>query len=114
MEEPVIDEPLEYEIGSDNVFADTGVPNPEEALARAQLMSRVTGIIRERRLTQARAAEILGTNQPTVSDLMRGKMSKFSLERLIGFLNALDRDVEIVVRRRRSEGKRARIVVAGD
>jgi predicted XRE-type DNA-binding protein len=108
-----MDEPLEYEVGSDNVFADTGVPNPDEALARAQLMSRVTNIIRERRLTQTRAAEVLGTNQPTVSDLMRGKMSKFSLERLIGFLNALDRDVEITVRRR-ADARRARITVAGD
>jgi predicted XRE-type DNA-binding protein len=109
------DEPLEYEVGSDNVFADTGVPNPDEALARAQLLSRIIDIIRERRLTQARAAEILGTNQPTVSDLMRGKMSKFSLERLIAFLNALDRDVEIAVRRRPAGSSRgARFVVTGD
>ena len=93
-------EPLEYEIGSDNVFADTGVPNPEEALVRAKVMHRVTCIIRERRLTQKRAAEILGTNQPTVSDLMRGKMSKFSLERLITFLAALDHEVEITIRPR--------------
>jgi predicted XRE-type DNA-binding protein len=109
------DEPLEYEIGSDNIFADIGVPNPEEALARAQLMSRVTDIILERRLTQRRAAEILGTNQPTVSDLMRGKMSKFSLERLISFLNALDRDVEITVRHRLPDTSRVgRVVVAGE
>lgn len=108
-------DPLEYEIGSANVFADTGVPQPEEALARAELMRRVTNAIRERRLTQSRAAEILGTNQPTVSDLMRGKMSRFSLERLIAFLNALDRDVEIVVRRRPAGSARAaRIVVAGE
>lgn len=109
------DEPLEYEIGSDNVFADTDVPHPEEALARAQLMSRVMDIIRERGLTQTRAAEILGTNQPTVSDLMRGKLSKFSLERLIAFLNALDRDVEITVRRRPAGTPRgARVVVGGE
>jgi predicted XRE-type DNA-binding protein len=107
-------EPLEYEVGSDNVFADTGVPNPEEALARAELMRRVTGIIRERRLTQAGAARILGTNQPTVSDLMRGQFSKFSLERLIAFLNALDHDVEITVRQRGAGAEPARIVVGGD
>lgn len=107
-------EPLEYEIGSDNVFADTGVPNPEEALARAELMRRVTNIIRERRLTQAGAARILGTNQPTVSDLMRGHFSKFSLERLIAFLNALDQDVEITVRQRGPRAEPARIMVGGD
>lgn len=109
------DEPLEYFVGSDNVFADTGVPNPEEALARAELMRRIINIIRDRRLTQARAAEILGTNQPTVSDLMRGKMSKFSLDRLIAYLNTLGHEVEITVRPTPAEGRRtARIVVADE
>lgn len=107
-------DPLDYEIGSGNVFADTGVPNPDEALARAQLMSRVTDIILERRLTQRCAAEILGTNQPTVSDLMRGKLSKFSLVRLIAFLNALDRDVEITVRRQSGGTQRRGTIVVAD
>jgi predicted XRE-type DNA-binding protein len=103
------------EFSSGNLWADIGRPDADEALARAELMSRVTDIIRQRRLTQARAAEILGTNQPTVSDLMRGKMSKFSLERLIAFLNALDRDVEITVRRRPAGSNRAaHVVVTGD
>ena len=103
------------EFSSGNLWADIGRPDADEALARAQLMSCVTDIIRERRLTQARAAELLGTNQPTISDLMRGKMSKFSLERLIAFLNALDRDVEISVRRRPAGSNRAaRFVVTDD
>ena len=103
------------EFSSGNLWADIGRPDADEALARAQLMSRVTDIIRERRLTQARAAEILGTNQPTVSDLMRGKLSRFSLERLIAFLNALGRDVEITVRRRPAGATgAARFVVTGD
>lgn len=106
-------EPLDYEIGSDNVFADTGVANPEEALARAQLMSHIIDEIRERKLTQARAAELLGTNQPTISDLMRGKMSKFSLERLIAFLNALDCDVEITVHKKQPGSARGRVLVSG-
>lgn len=101
------------ELSSGNLWADIGRPDADEALARAELMSRVADIIRQGRLTQARAAEILGTNQPTVSDLMRGKMSRFSLERLIAFLNALDRDVEITVRRRPAD-RAARFVVTGD
>ena len=106
------DEPAVVEFSSGNLWADVGRPDADEALVRAELMSRVTGIIRERRLTQARAAEILGTNQPTVSDLMRGKMSKFSLERLIAFLTALDQDVEITVRQRpAAASRRARVSV---
>ena len=103
----------QVEFSSGNLWADIGRPDADEALARAELMSRVTDIIRARRLTQARAAALLGTNQPTVSDLMRGKLSKFSLERLIAFLNALDKDVEIRVRRLPADSNRAaRVVVA--
>lgn len=108
------DERHQVEFSSGNLWADIGRPDAEEAFARAQLMSRVVDLIRERRLTQKRAAEILGTNQPTVSDLIRGKMSKFSLERLIAFLNALDQDVQITVRPRPADSDRpALCVVAG-
>jgi predicted XRE-type DNA-binding protein len=111
----MVEEIIEVELGSGNLWADIGRPDADEALARAELMSRVTGIIRERRLTQMRAAKLLGTNQPTVSDLIRGKLSRFSLERLIAFLNALDCDVEITVRRRPDGSDRpARVTVAGD
>lgn len=102
----------EHFVGSGNVFADVGLPDAEELLARAELMRRVYVLIRERGLTQARAAAVLGTNQPTVSDLMRGKLSKFSLERLIAFLNALGQDVEISVRERPAESDGPRLLVS--
>jgi predicted XRE-type DNA-binding protein len=109
------DELPEFFISSGNIWADIGDPDAEEKFARCKLMSRVCDIVRGRGLTQAETAKILGTNQPTVSDLMRGKLSKFSLERLIGFLNALGQDVEISVRPRpeNSEGP-ALAVVSGD
>lgn len=81
---------------------------------RAQLMSRVTGIAEAQGLPDARLAGVLGVDRGTVSDLMRGKLSKFSLERLIAFLNALDRDVEITVRRTPAGSGRARFLVTGD
>jgi predicted XRE-type DNA-binding protein len=89
---------LEVEYGSGNLWADIGRPDAEEAFARSRLLHRITEIIRERKLTQAKAAKLLGTTQPTVSDMMRGKLHLFSLERLITFLKALGQDVEIVVR----------------
>lgn len=107
------DEPLEIERSSGNVWADVGRPDAEEAFARSLLMMHITDIIRAQALTQVAAAELLGTNQPTVSDLMRGKLSKFSLERLIAFLKVLDHDVEIVVRPRPAKSDRqARLTVA--
>ncbi|HEX6751274.1 MAG TPA: helix-turn-helix transcriptional regulator [Longimicrobium sp.] len=97
-------EEIEVKVGSGNLWADIGRADAEEAFARAQLMSRITDLIRERGLTQAKAAKLLGTTQPTVSDLMRGKLSLFSLERLMSFLNALDQDVEIVVTPKQADG----------
>jgi predicted XRE-type DNA-binding protein len=99
--------PKEREIvkSSGNVFADLGVKNPEEALAKAELALQINRIVKQRRLTQERIAEILGIDQPKVSALINGKLSGFSTDRLIRFLNALGRDVDIVVRfRPRSRG----------
>ncbi|HKK13693.1 MAG TPA: helix-turn-helix transcriptional regulator [Gammaproteobacteria bacterium] len=83
--------------GSDNVFADLGVPDSEEALLKAQLAELISSTIEAEKLTQARAATILGIDQPKVSNLVRGKLEGFSLERLLRFLTALGSDVEIRV-----------------
>jgi predicted XRE-type DNA-binding protein len=94
----------EYEVSSGNVFADLGFVEPEEELARAALAHRIATIIEDRRLTQAEAAAIMGVNQPKVSELLRGRLEGFSLERLARYLIALGQDVEIVVRPARDEG----------
>jgi predicted XRE-type DNA-binding protein len=86
-----------FEESSGNVFADLGLPNAEELQAKADLAFEISRTIEERKLTQAEAAEILGVDQPKVSALVRGRLSGFSMERLYRFLNALGRDVEIVV-----------------
>ena len=98
-----------------NVFADLDLVDAEELETKAQLASRIGEIVRGRNLTQVEAAEVLGATQPIVSRLLNGQLHGFSLERLVRFLNALDRDVEIVVRRRprsRSQG-RTRVRVDG-
>lgn len=103
------------EEGSGNVFADLGLRDAEELESKARLAHRIGEIVRGRHLTQAEAAEVLGATQPMVSRLLNGQLHGFSLERLVRFLNALDRDVEIVVRRRprsRDHG-RTRVRVAG-
>ncbi|HYH82762.1 MAG TPA: helix-turn-helix transcriptional regulator [Longimicrobium sp.] len=95
---------IRIEEGSGNLWADIGRADADEALARAELMRQISEMIRARGLTQAAASRVLGTTQPTVSDLVRGKLSQFSLERLIAFLNALGQDVEIVVRANPADG----------
>lgn len=99
---------------SGNVFADLEVADPEEALVKAELAHAISTIIVERRLTQTQAAELLGIDQPKVSALMRGRLSGFSVDRLLRFLLALDRDVEIVVTPKRQLRPHTRVsVVAG-
>src|SRR3990167_5353253 len=93
--------------GSENVFADIGVAHPERVLARAQIMSRVAEIIKELGLTQQKAAKILGIPQSKVSCLMNGKLSMFSLDFLFEILNALDRDVEIIIKPKTKHEKTA-------
>lgn len=99
---------------SGNVFADIGVREPEEALAKAQLASRIREIVRQRRLTQMATAALLRIDQPKVSALLNGRLTSFSSTRLMRLLTRLGQDVEILVRatpRRRRRG-RIRVVDA--
>ncbi|HZK49123.1 MAG TPA: helix-turn-helix transcriptional regulator [Thermoleophilia bacterium] len=88
---------IDHEFSSGNVFADLELTASDELLAKAELVRQITSIATHRHLTQAETASILGTTQPKVSDLFTGRLAGFSMERLIRFLNALDRDVRIVV-----------------
>jgi len=99
---------------SSNVFADLGLPNPEERLAKADLAIRIAAAIRAGGLTQARAARLLEIDQPKISRLLWGQLSGFSTERLMKFLTRLGRDVEIVVRATPRSRRQGRLrVVAG-
>jgi len=99
-------------VGSANVFADLGLAKAEEMLAKAELAQKITAIIERRRLTQAQAAKVLGVDQPKISALKRGRLSGFSLERLMRFLILLGRDVEIVVKDGPRPRRQARLLVA--
>jgi predicted XRE-type DNA-binding protein len=96
---------------SGNVFADMGVADPEEALAKAQLASRIREVVRRRRLTQVAAAAVMGIDQPKVSALLNGRLTNFSSERLMRLLTRLGQDVEIVVRTKPRRRQRGRIRV---
>ena len=84
-----------------NVFADLDLLDADEALTKAELARRIAEIIAAAKMTQARAAAALGIDQPKISALVRGRLEGFSTDRLVKFLNALGRDVDIVVKRAR-------------
>jgi predicted XRE-type DNA-binding protein len=103
--------PVAIEVSSGNVFEDLGLPRAGERLAKAKLARSILHIIQGKRWTQRRAAEVLAIAPPDVSDLMRGKLARFSQERLERFLNALDMDVQIRVRPRAAGKAQADVTV---
>jgi predicted XRE-type DNA-binding protein len=86
-----------YVQGTGNVYADLGVAHPQEARAKADLAHRIIDIIEARKLTQVQAGKVLGVDQPKVSALKRGRLTDFSIERLVGFLLLLGHNVRITV-----------------
>ncbi len=102
---------LRVEQGSGNVFADLGLPHPDLALAKAELVQRIRDLLVERKLTQAKAAKVLGLDQPKVSALVRGRVEGYSIDRLFRFLNALDQRVEITVRPNADSAEECAVVV---
>ena len=105
------EERVEIHSSSGNVFEDLGLPHPAERLAKAELARLVRKIIADRSWTQRRAAKALGIAPSDMSDLVRGKLARFSQERLARFLNALGMDITIQVSPRRMGKTRAAVTV---
>ena len=82
---------------SGNIFADLGVPNPDEHLAKADLVIAIASLIKSKGLTQAQASKLIGLAQPDVSKLMRGHFAGYTYDRLFGFLTALGEKVTVRV-----------------
>jgi len=84
--------------GSGNVFRDLGLKNPEERLAKVMLAARIVQILEGRHLNQTTAAKLLGVDQQKVSQIYRGRLDEFSLERLIRSVTELGEGTRTVVR----------------
>lgn len=82
---------------SGNVFADIGVPDAQEHLAKADLVIGIAALIKSKGLSQTAAAKVIGIAQPDLSRLMRGNFEGFSYDRLFNILNALGENVRVVV-----------------
>ncbi|MER9412332.1 helix-turn-helix transcriptional regulator [Mesorhizobium sp. M0589] len=100
-------EDITAEVSSGNVFADLGFDNPEEELLKAKLAREIRAIIKRRRLTQAKSADLLGMKQPDVSAIVTGRTGKFSIDRLVRCLDRLDYKVDMVVRHKTRRSTRA-------
>jgi predicted XRE-type DNA-binding protein len=103
---------IRHEVGSGNVFADLGFPDAEENLIKAKLVYKIDTLMKERKLNQVEAAQLLGVKQPDISKMLHGDFRQFSVERLLRFLIALGQDVEIVIKPRRGRQHAAQLRVA--
>ena len=95
--------------GTGNVFADLGLPEAGDRQTKTRLAMAVNAILKDRRYRQMQAAQVLGIPQPKVSALANYRLDQFSVEKLMSFLNALDQDVEIVIRPRREAAGRTSV-----
>jgi len=102
----------DYIIGSGNVFADLGLSNPEERLAKAELARQINNLIKQKSFTQIEAAKLLDIDQPKISALSKGKLSGFSIERLFRFLNILGQNITINITPKTRAKKKAVVVVS--
>ena len=104
---------IEHEKSRGNVFADLGFPNSEQELVKAKLTVQIYRLLKDRGLTQAEAAKLLGTTQPQISALMRCRPVSVSVGRLIEFLTTLGQDVEVTVKpgTRRNTGQQGHMSV---
>src|SRR5262245_6363786 len=89
---------IEYEEGSGNVFADLGLEDADELFTRAQIGFHVYTLLKNRKLKQREIANLLSIAQPDVSHLMNGHYSRFTADKLLGFLRRLDQKVTIHIR----------------
>jgi len=105
---------ISHEKGSGNIFADLGFSPAAtaELTVKSRLITTISDTIRERELTQQEAAELCGTDQPTLSKVLRGRMESITIDKLAAWLNALGRTVEIHVRPYDHKRKSGQLVIA--
>ena len=100
---------VKVDIGGANIFADLGLPDADTHFLKAQIVAEIYRLTNQRKLTQAQAGKLIGVSQPEVSRMFKGNFREYSIDRLMAFLTAFDRDVEIVVKPHKKSGKAGRI-----
>ena len=99
------------EHGSANVFADLGFADAHERQQKVRLAAAVNTILDSQALNQTQMAAQLGISQPQISNLRSYKLERISVERLMRFLTLLNRDIDIVIRQKKSLGKIGEVAI---
>ena len=92
----------EYEITEGNIFSSLGLEQSDELLARAELLNKVSTLIKASKMSQQKVADKLGITQPKVSMLVSGQLSAFSTDTLLHYLSILGCEIQIRIKEPRS------------
>jgi predicted XRE-type DNA-binding protein len=111
MRRKIVKQPIDVTKGSGNVFADLALENPEELSAKSEMIYAINEIIKSRDLKQAEVAKLVGLTQSDISMLTRGRLRRFSTDRIMQVLLRLGQDVEIVIKPKSSRRTKGRITV---
>lgn len=101
---------ISVEPSSGNVFADLGLPNPQERAFKADLALCISRAMKAKNLNQTELGQLVGLPQPKVSLLLRGRLSGFSIDRLLNILNALGHNVEVRVHEKATDDAKTILV----
>ncbi len=93
-----IEDNIEFEIGSGNVFADIGFDNAEEMQFKSELVRQINQTIKSRELTSIQIRDLLNIDEAMLSNLSRGRLTELTIEHLFRYLNILGRDLEVVLK----------------
>jgi predicted XRE-type DNA-binding protein len=93
-----IEDNIEFEIGSGNVFADIGFNNAEEMQFKSELVRQINQTIKSRELTSIQVRDLLNIDEVMLSNLSRGRLTELTIEHLFRYLNILGRDLEVVLK----------------
>lgn len=102
---------VDYTMSSGNVFEDLGLPHADERMLKAQLAVQICRFIEAKEWTQTEAAEAIGLDQPKVSNLLRGRLSGFSVDRLLNILNRLGHSIEVRISAKEDDPEEAQTLV---
>ena len=106
-----IEDNIEFEIGSGNVFADIGFDNAEEMQFKSELVRQINQIIKSRELTSIQVRDLLNLDEVMLSNLSRGRLTELTIERLFRYLNILGRDLEVVLKPRSTSSSQGELKV---
>jgi predicted XRE-type DNA-binding protein len=98
MNQPNLEEEIEFEVSSGNLFADLGFDNAEEMAFKSELVRQINRAITSQNLTSQQVKDLLHIDEEMLINLSRGRLTELTIEHLFRYLNILGRDLEVVLK----------------